>query len=562
MNVRPVVYDTSGKQHTPAPAGAKLDADLINTSALVSAEANNALQQKPDGTLYVNGTPPHVSVQTGNFIRYGNDHGVFMDGNDILSNSEVNLLDIADGDKKIALTPTAVKDVVVNATKADDAMKAALSDSVVNALRDDTRAKEAITETVYQAVSTDVDVQDAIGTVMADAIKSDADVQVALDTAVTEGVQDAIANNAVVRDAVSSVVTEAIKSNDAMQDAVSDLVTETLKTDTAMKDTVSDIVSEAIRDDAVMKDELQAAVTVVSADTGNAIVSGNDKGAFLAVASLISTAVENALKLDAANKLMVEPTGADVLLVAGDPLLSAAGKNIISTIGIKFDELTGKLSITGAGGKLVSETLIPASVEMLESVQLEENPAGQTAGTYIHWVFKLTDDKTQDVYLNVNKLADVYTGGNGINVSATGEITPVLYPNGGLGVDASGMYVATADLLSTDPGNTIVRGKDNKLFSTGQSYIGSTSVSVGTDNALSVILSFGGGLEVKTDGLAVTPGNVLSADADNALKVGADGKLYLDANDVAGGVSADAGNVLIAGSDGRAYLPSDYGTMP
>lgn len=562
MNVRPVVYDTSGKQHTPAPAGAKLDADLINTGALVSAEANNALQQKPDGTLYVNGTPPHVSLQTGNFLRYGNDHGVFMDGNDLLSNSEVNLLDIADGDKKIALTPTAVTDVVVNAAKANDAMKAALSDSVVNTLRDDTRAKESITETVYQAVSTDVDVQDAIGTVMADAIKSDADVQVALDKVVSEGVQDAVTNNPAVRDAVSDVVTDAIRNDSTMQDAVSDLVTETLKTDTTMKDTVSDIVSDAIKNDAVMKDELQSAVTVVSTDAGNAIIAGNDKGAFLAVASLISQTLGNALKLDATNKLMVEPAGADVLLTADDPLLSAAGKNIVSTIGIKFDELTGKLSITGTGGKTVSETLIPASVEMLESVQLEEDPAGQTAGTYIHWVFKLTDDKKQDVYLNVNKLADVYTGGNGIAISPTGEITPKLYPNGGLGVDATGMYVSTADLLSADPGNTIVRGTDNKLFSTGQSYKGSTSVSVGVDNALSVITSPVGGLEVKADGLAVKPDSVLSADADNALKVGADGKLYLDANDVAGGVSADAGNALIAGSDGRAYLPNDYGTMP
>lgn len=562
MNVRPVVYDTSGKQHTPAPAGAKLDADLINTGALVSAEADNALQQKPDGTLYVNGTPPHVSLQTGNFVRYGNDHGVYMDGNDILSNSEVNLLDIADGDKKIALTPTAVRDVVVNAAKADDAMKAALSTSVVDTLRDDARAKEAVTATVYQAISTDTDVQDAIGSVMADAIKSDADVQVALDTAITEGVQDAVTHNSAVRDAVADVVTNAIQNDSTMQDAVSELVTETLKTDMVMKDTVSEIVSEAIRDDAAMKDELQAAVTVVSTDTGNAIVSGNDKGAFLAVASLISASVENALKLDAANKLMVEPTGADVLLTPDDPLLSAAGKNIISTIGIAFDEMTGKLSITGAGGKTVTETLIPASVEMLESVQLEENPAGQSAGTYIHWVFKLTDDKKQDVYLNVNKLADVYTGGNGINVAATGEITPVLYPNGGLGVDASGLYVSTADLLSTDAGNTLVRGKDNKLYTTGQTYTGSGSVSVGADNALSVILSPDGGLEAKADGLAVTPGSVLSADAGNALKTGADGKLYLDANDVAGGVSADAGNALIAGSDGRAYLPSDYGTMP
>lgn len=562
MNVRPVVYDTSGKQHTPAPAGAKLDADLINTSALVSMEANNALQQKPDGTLYVDGTPPHVSLQTGNFIRYGNDHGVYLDGNDILSNSEVNLLDIADGDKKIALTPAVVTDVVVNATKADPDMKDALHASVADAVRNSTVAKDAVEDAVFDALRSNTDVQDAVGDVVADSIAHDADVQRALGSAIDMGVLDALNGSADVQKVVNELVTEQIKNDTGLKDAVSDLVTDAINDDTALKDAVTESVMDAIQNDPTTKEELQNAVTVVSSDTGNALVSGRDKGAFLAVASLISAAVENALKLDVAGKLMVEPTGADVLLVPNDPLLSAAGKNIISTIGVDFDELTGKLSLTGTGGKLISQTLIPASVELLESAQLVENPIGQPAGTYIHWVFKLTDDRKQDVFLNVNKLADVYTGGNGINVSSTGEITPVLYPGGGLGVDATGLYVATADLLSADPGNTIIRGKDNKLFSTGQAYTGSTSVNVGADNALSVILSPDGGLEAKADGLAVTPSNVLSDDAGNALKTGADGKLYLSSDDVAGGVSVDPGNVLIAGSDGRAYLPSDYGTMP
>lgn len=505
MNVRPVVYDTSGKYHAPAPQGSKLDYDLINVDELVSGQANNALSKDSEGRLFVNGVPPHVSKEPWNYARFGNDHGIFVGGNDVLSNSEVNLLTIADGDKKVVLPPDAVTRAVVNATKSNAEIQQALTDSVVTTLRGNTDAKDAVTDVVADAVRTDVDTQDALGDVLVSAIQNDAAVKNVLDTVVTDTVQTAL------------------KTDQDFKDSVVDLVVGSVKTDLDLQDAVADLVIESVKTDTAMKDELQKAVTVVSTNTGNAIVSGTDKGAFLAIASLIASTVENALKLDNAGKLLVEPTGADVLLVPNDPLLSAAGKNIISTIGISFDELTGKLTVTGAGGRPVTSTLIPASVEMLEAVNLVENPIGQAQGTYIHWVFKLTDERKQDVFLNVNKLVDIYTGGNGISVVG-GVIAPVLYPNGGLGVDAQGLYVSTNELISTDTNNMLVRGSDNKL--------------------------------------SVIPGNILSTDANNALKTGADGKLYLNSDDVAGGVSADAGNALIAGSDGRAYLPSDYGVMP
>lgn len=70
MAIIPVVYDTVTQTHRPAE----------------------------------NGEFVVLSTQAGNYIRYGNDHGIYADGNDILSNGRENLLFIDTTDKKVTLT--------------------------------------------------------------------------------------------------------------------------------------------------------------------------------------------------------------------------------------------------------------------------------------------------------------------------------------------------------------------------------------------------------------------------------------------------------------------------
>ena len=191
MNVRPVVYDTSGKYHAPAPQGSKLDYDLINVDELVSGQANNALSKDSEGRLFVNGVPPHVSKEPWNYVRFGNDHGIFVGGNDVLSNSEVNLLTIADGDKKVVLTPDAVEGVIVNT----------------------------------------------------------------------------------------------VKSNDEVRDEIADIISEALLTNATVRDTVSRLIADAI-----------SKITIVSKDSGNMLAAGSDGGAMLVLSGLLSSATDNALK--------------------------------------------------------------------------------------------------------------------------------------------------------------------------------------------------------------------------------------------------------------------------
>ena len=71
MSVTPLVYDDVTGTHRPAGAG-----EIVM-----------------------------LSTQNFNMLRYGNDHGLFLDGNDVLSNgAHDNLLTIDSVDKKIILT--------------------------------------------------------------------------------------------------------------------------------------------------------------------------------------------------------------------------------------------------------------------------------------------------------------------------------------------------------------------------------------------------------------------------------------------------------------------------
>lgn len=77
---------------------------------------------------------------------------------------------------------------------------------------------------------------------------------------------------------------------------------------------------------------------------------------------------------------------------------------------------------------------------MLSNAELVVNPDGETAGTYLKFTFN-TEAGKQDVFVNVTSLIDVYTGGNGINVS--GKVISVVTNDKYLTVDATGIKTTT-----------------------------------------------------------------------------------------------------------------------
>lgn len=122
--IRPIVPTSNKKQYVVAPDGSVLDVGLIPVSKdaknlltvddeglcvkardIVSRSPDNMLSVGADGRLFISGTiSPELSADAYNYARIGRDGGLFIGGNDILSNGDINLLTIDPTDHKIILT--------------------------------------------------------------------------------------------------------------------------------------------------------------------------------------------------------------------------------------------------------------------------------------------------------------------------------------------------------------------------------------------------------------------------------------------------------------------------
>lgn len=100
-----------------------------------------------------------------------------------------------------------------------------------------------------------------------------------------------------------------------------------------------------------------------------------------------------------------------------DQVLTQNANGLLANIGLSWDKVNG-LKLTGKGGAEIATVPAADFIKdgMLENVTLEKNPKGQTAGTYLHFVFNTNAEKT-DIYVDVTELIDIYTGSNGVQVS-------------------------------------------------------------------------------------------------------------------------------------------------
>lgn len=99
----PLVYDEVAQLHREVPAGVKIDPSHIP----LSAELDNTIKVRSDG-LYVKLVldKDWLSKEDKNYLRFGSDGGLYVSGNDILSNESTNLLGISSVDGKLYLDPS------------------------------------------------------------------------------------------------------------------------------------------------------------------------------------------------------------------------------------------------------------------------------------------------------------------------------------------------------------------------------------------------------------------------------------------------------------------------
>lgn len=178
----------------------------------------------------------------------------------------------------------------------------------------------------------------------------------------------------------------------------------------------------------------------------------------------------------------------------------------------------------------VSGTTISGTVSFTPQVGLK-------AGTYLHFIWALSDNSVVDTYVDVTDLVDVYTAGQGITIAGH-TISAKL--GTGIKFDESGNIVVDfTNTISSDADNAIKAGADGKL-----------SVKVVSADAGNVI-------KTGTDKGALLTENDLKTPVENIVNdmVGnAEGSLGCSM------ISATVGNQIQC-DNGKLMVYSDYGTM-
>lgn len=243
-------------------------------------------------------------------------------------------------------------------------------------------------------------------------------------------------------------------------------------------------------------------VTAVSAQTITPAAIGADvAGAAAAVLGTSSddsskNTVYGAKKLaqqgvdDAAAALAAADTKVASVTATANKGIVVEGTTVNPTVGIKLDPATGNAASLSAAGLMVTipEVDVPeytitklstATAGYLASYRLQKDnvgigdvinipkdylvksaevktstgtgdPSGLPAGTkYVDFTINTYDSAsgsgtTSHIYLNVEDLVDVYTPGNGIDISEANVISAKVVAANGLSVDANGIAMATA----------------------------------------------------------------------------------------------------------------------
>lgn len=229
------------------------------------------------------------------------------------------------------------------------------------------------------------------------------------------------------------------------------------------KSDVQDVAKAVIADSAI-----------VSADAGNIIIKGSDKGAYLSLTALptqvsagsgiavdggrVSVNVGKGLGVNSANQLYVDTNELTAIsLETTEKILNLTSNNVLSaTVSAQYNTATGYLTLYGKNSQVLSSVYIPGASSMLQSVEPVTNPTGQPAGKYFRYTFTTTTGSNV-IYVPV-PAATTMAAGKGIEVSTAGEITTVAVKTkagSGITVSDDGLKADTSVLATQDEITTL-----------------------------------------------------------------------------------------------------------
>lgn len=178
----------------------------------------------------------------------------------------------------------------------------------------------------------------------------------------------------------------------------------------------------------------------------------------------------------------------------------------------------------------VSGTTISGTVSFTPAVGLK-------SGTYLHFIWALSDNSVVDNCVDVTELIDVYTAGKGITIN--GHTISAKLGTGIKFDGSSNIVVDFAKTISTDKNNALKQGADSKLSVNVVSAAAGNVIKTGTDK---------GALLTEND-LKTSVENIVNDMVDNP-----DGSLGCAM------ISETTGNQIQC-DKGKLMVYSDYGTM-
>ena len=197
---------------------------------------------------------------------------------------------------------------------------------------------------------------------------------------------------------------------------------------------------------------------------------------------------------------------------------------------------TSPASVTFADNSTASITFNVAGTTISGNVSFTPQ-VGRKAGTYLHFIWALSDNSVVDTYVDVTELIDVYTAGQGITIVGN---TVSAKLGTGIKFDKSGNIVVDfTNVVSTDTNNALQEGADGKLSVKVVSADAGNVIKTGTDK---------GALLTEND-LKTPVESIVNGMADNP-----EGSLGCSM------ISATAGNQIQC-DNGKLMVYSDYGTM-
>lgn len=208
---------------------------------------------------------------------------------------------------------------------------------------------------------------------------------------------------------------------------------------------------------------------LVSSDTDNQITIGSDKGLFVPpveipevdAAALVSNQAGNDIIIGTDGKLYAH-TMDGIDIDANDKVLSKSANGLLATVRLTYVSTTGTIRLTGRDNVLLGSVTLPEN-QILNAAELVENPDSLAPGTYIKFTFDTTSGPS-DMYLDVTKLVDIYTAADTSIVVDDYAVKVNIDANSALTAGSNGVTIKLSKMLSSDPGNRLKIGADNKFF--------------------------------------------------------------------------------------------------